>query len=275
MQSVQAQIDALIAAPAGRALLFITARFGLDAAEIATPRKTLELAALALAEVSRWRIYRPAALSQLERADLHRLQSQARALLASPGAAWWFAPLERSRQVWLSHDGDPPLAERLVSPAGLPSSWERYAQKPANGFFTSTLIDGSSGAATALTVGTSDFSETFQPGPIACWRLDAAPDSRVFEIDGPGPWHDLCGRYPARGEDGRIVPDWSAVASDFDAVHLTLGGLLTTEQVRIDSPSGWSQHDGWDFEQTLWLHWKFTRAERLPDVHVEAKAIAR
>ena len=73
-------------------------------------------------------------------------------------------------------------------------------------------------------------------------------------------------RYPARDEDGRIVPHWSAVASDFDAVHLTLGGLLTTEQVRIDSPSGWSQHDGWDFEQALWLHWKFTRAERLRDV---------
>ena len=266
MQSVQAQIDALIAAPAGRALLLIAARSRLDPAGIATPRKTLEFAALALAEVSRWRIDRPAALSQLERADPHRLQSLARALLTSPGAAWWFAPLERSRQVWLSHDGDPPLAERLVSPDGLPSSWERYAQKPANGFFTSTLIDGSSGAGTALTVGTSDFADTIQSGPIACWRLDAAPDARVFEIDGPEAWHALCARYPARGEDGRIVPDWSAVASDFDAVHLTLGGLLTTEQVRIDSPSGWSQHDGWDFEQTLWLHWKFTRAERLRDV---------
>src|SRR5688572_20305296 len=108
MQSVQAQIDALIAAPAGRALLVIAARSGLDPAGIVTPRKTLELAALALAEVSRWRIDRPAALSQLERADPHRLQSVARALLNSPGAAWWFAPLERSRQVWLSHDGDPP-----------------------------------------------------------------------------------------------------------------------------------------------------------------------
>jgi hypothetical protein len=81
MQSVQPQIDALIAAPAGRALLLIAARSGLDPAGIATPRKTLELAALALAEVSRWRIDRPAALSQLERADPHRLQSLARALL--------------------------------------------------------------------------------------------------------------------------------------------------------------------------------------------------
>ena len=265
MHSVQPQIDEFIAAPAGRAFQLIAARSGLDPAGITAPRKTLELAALALAEVSRWRIDRPAALSQLEHADPRRLRSLARALLASPGAAWWFAPLERSRQVWLSHDGHPPVAERLVSPGGLPLSWERYAQKPANGFFTSTLIDGSSGARTALTVGMSDFVDTFQSGPIACWRLDAAPDARVFEIDGPGAWHALCVRYPARGEDGRIVPDWSAAASDLDAVHLTVGGLLTAEQVRIDSPSGWSQHDGWDFEQTLWLHWKFTRAERLPD----------
>ena len=50
----------------------MAARSGLDPAGIATPRKTLEFAALALAEVSRWRIDRPAVLSQLERADPHR-----------------------------------------------------------------------------------------------------------------------------------------------------------------------------------------------------------
>jgi hypothetical protein len=78
MQSVQSQIDALIAAPAGRALLFIAARSGLDPAGIATPQKSLELAALALAEVSRWRIDRPAALSQLEMAFARRGSSPCR-----------------------------------------------------------------------------------------------------------------------------------------------------------------------------------------------------
>ena len=99
MQSVQAQIDALIAAPAGRALLLIAAGCGLDPAGIATPRKTLELAALALAEVSRWRIDHPAALSHLGRADPHRLQSLARTLLTSPGAAWWFDVCTMTGQV--------------------------------------------------------------------------------------------------------------------------------------------------------------------------------
>jgi hypothetical protein len=74
--------------------------------------------------------------------------------------------------------------------------------------------------------------------------------------------------------DGRIVPDWSLVAPDIDAVHLTLGGLLAAEQVPFVSAAGWSQHDGWDFEQTLWLHWCFTSLERLPDLPSVTEPVA-
>ncbi len=59
-------------------------------------------------------------------------------------------------------------------------------------------------------------------------------------------------------------PDWSAVAHDWDAVHLTLGGLLTSEQVRVESSAGWTELWGWGAEQTLWLRWCFTAVERLP-----------
>jgi|KBSSwiStaDraftv2_1062776.scaffolds.fasta_scaffold381297_2 hypothetical protein len=265
MQSVQPRIEALLAAPAGRAFLLIAARSGLDPAIIAEPQTSMEIAALALDAVSLWRMDRAAMLGELEGADGRALEDLARVLLACPGAAWWFAPLERSHQVWLSKDAHPPLAAHLVSPGAPPSSWERYAQKPAGGFFTSTLIDGSSSAWTVIALGASDLADAFTSDPIACWRLAARSDARILEIDGPQAWHSLCLKYAAHGEDGRTVPDWSAVARDYDAVHLTLGGLLTAEQVRIVSSVGCSEHWGWDVEQTLWLHWSFTRIERLPD----------
>jgi hypothetical protein len=56
---------------------------------------------------------------------------------------------------------------------------------------------------------------------------------------------------------------------------LTLGGLLTGEQVRTSSPAGWTAHDKWDLEQTLWLRWKFISAERLPDLPAQPQPLHR
>jgi len=106
----------------------------------------------------------------------------------------------------------------------------------------------------------------FQP-PFARYRLTIAPTARIYEIDGPNAWRRLCTRYPTAGEDARLVPDWSAVADEWDGVHLTLGGLLTAEQVHVEGPEeGWTEHWGWDAEQTVWLRDVFTDAMRLPDL---------
>jgi len=217
-----------------------------------------------------------------------KLGDLARDVLTSPQAAWWFGSLDRTQQLWLSRDGSTPAPDRLNVAKGPPTPWERYAQKPAQGLYTSTLVDGTSSMLAALVEGVGDLAAAFQVRPLACSRLEASPTARVFKVDGPQAWHELCVRYPARtedglrkrllarvrllhrypaiGEDGRLVPDWSAVAQGWDAVHLTLGGLLTAEQVRIESPAGWTQHQGWECEQTVWLRWCFITAVRLPDV---------
>jgi hypothetical protein len=87
------------------------------------------------------------------------------------------------------------------------TSWERYAQKPAGGLFTSTLIGSSSSARVTIALGTSDFADAFHAAPMACWRLGVAPGARIFEVDGPQAWHDLCARYSVESMDGRIVPE--------------------------------------------------------------------
>jgi hypothetical protein len=227
---------------------------------------SLHIAAWALIQVSRWNQHH----QQIVTATLEhggRLNNMARAVLASPQAAWWFEPLDRRQQVWLSDERSSPDPTQLIIPQQPPDSWERYAQKPARGLYTSTMVDTTSPPLAAVVKGAvGDFRELFRKLPLACWRLEAPPDVRIVEVDGPQAWHDLCVKYPAIGEDGRLVPDWSAIAKDWDAVHLTLGGLLTAEQVRVESEAGWTALWGWDCERTVWLHWRFTDFVRLSDI---------
>jgi hypothetical protein len=103
-----------------------------------------------------------------------------------------------------------------------------------------------------------------------CWPLKPRPGARIYEIDGPAAWSALVTRYPlevirsrrhdwwrATGREGCwLIPDYQAVARDYDAVHLSALGYLTTAGVAL--PAG---HDeaaltllaGWDPDATWWL----------------------
>ena len=91
--------------------------------------------------------------------------------------------------------------------------------------------------------------------------------TRTFEITGPGAWVELAGRYPLEvtlsrrhewwqvtGRDGGwVVPDWQAVASDFDAVHLTVAGYLATAGRALPVGEAATMLAGWDPDETYWL----------------------
>ena len=91
---------------------------------------------------------------------------------------------------------------------------------------------------------------------------------KIYELNGPEDWHRLCVAYPAHDfEDGRLVPDWGAASGDWDGVHLSLGGLLSCDQRRVESAEGWSMHEFWHVEQTFWLRAVDATCERMPDYH--------
>ncbi|MXY45687.1 MAG: hypothetical protein F4Y44_01635 [Chloroflexi bacterium] len=147
--------------------------------------------------------------------------------------------------------------------------------------------------------GPNDLTMEFE-FPVKQWQLRVSYAARVYEINGPADWHRLCAKYPAgsardasdpaesdnagwslyplatlpsdsAGQDFAtnmdiwLTPNWSAVAAEWDGVHLTLGGLLTAEKVRVASAAGWSMLRFCDMEQTMWLNWVFEDVERLPD----------
>ena len=69
-----------------------------------------------------------------------------------------------------------------------------------------------------------------------CWPLAPRPGSRIYEISSTEGWTELVGRYPidvskfrlhdwwrTTGWAGRwLIPDFAAVAADYDAVHLSV-----------------------------------------------------
>ena len=287
MDEIDERVAALLKSPLGCTFLIIAYESGLTPEEIAQPDIALNLGAFAADEMTVWRadhIHDSEAV--LQRCPQHA--EFARAILREPAADWWFGPLDIAHQVWVPRDGQPPSEAQLVTPVQPPSqaqlatpvqpppSFERYAQKLAWGFCTSTLIQETSSMFAAIDCGVGDIRQAYSGPPYAFWQMTVDTSARVFEIDGPQAWHNLCVRYPAEGtadrgspdfsgDKGRLVPDWFAVAADWDAVHLTFGGLLTAEQVRVGSPSGWTYHWAWDYEQTMWLRWMFTSSDRMAD----------
>ncbi|MDV6268714.1 hypothetical protein [Rhodococcus globerulus] len=91
---------------------------------------------------------------------------------------------------------------------------------------------------------------------------------RTFEVRSAEDWILLCREFPlevtasrrhvwfqATGRDGRwVIPDWERVANEWDAVHLTLLGYLSsaTRVLHVDTETA-SVIGGWDPDTTIWL----------------------
>lgn len=101
-----------------------------------------------------------------------------------------------------------------------------------------------------------------------CWPVAAAAPARVYEINRPQAWADLVAQYPldvadsrrpdwarATGRDGAwLIPDWPAVATEYDAVHLSVLGYLTTAGMPIGVGADHvTLLAGWDPDATYWL----------------------
>jgi hypothetical protein len=242
-----------------------------------SPALSFHALAEAITQTSIWQVDYDAVIAEFLTAG-PRLEPLARELLSQPGAAWWFAPLNRDRQLFNSYTGyereiiTGPFAPRI--PDRAPTPWERYAQKPEWGFFTSTDVAGD--GLSSFLVGSSKCAGDLGPltFPVSRMWLVVSPDARVFEVDGPESWRQLCLRYPAPFEHGQVVPDFAAVAREWDAVHLGFGGLLTAEQVRLEGPEGWTWLNGWDAEGTMWLRWAFDEVVPLPPLTEPVRAPA-
>lgn len=296
------KVEELLASPAGCAFLVVLQESGMGAADAVRPEISLQAAYVAINKLSIWR-QDFQEIMKYSLLNGRKLKGLAQSILERPEIRWWFAPVDREAQMWATRGYDAPMPARFEPPnATPPTYWEQRTNKSEAGMYTCTSFDGKTAFLTAMDMsdvhGPNDLTMAFE-FPVKQWRLRVRDEARVYEINGARDWHRLCAEYPARSVrddsdpeasdsagwevyplspvDGSgaddiatdverwLTPNWAAVAEDWDGVHLTLGGLLTAEKVRVASAAGWSMHRFWDMEQTMWLRWAFADVERLPD----------
>jgi hypothetical protein len=224
------------------------------------------------------------------------LEPVARAITTAPAARWWSWPVDPDRQQYaqfLSRDGDldmePPaitgaadhlarwraeVAERERAAARWPSDpaanytdWWWSTPELSKLVSTSRSVPGLGALRLCLVEDSLGWPEAL------CWPLKPRPSARVYEIRGPQDWTTLVRQYPldvtkSRWHDwfkitGRagtwLIPDYGALAADYDGVHLTVGGYLTTAgrplavDDSLEAGAAATMLAGWDPDLTYWL----------------------
>jgi hypothetical protein len=129
----------------------------------------------------------------------------------------------------------------------------------------------------------------FNGSPLSRWCLPVCSGARLWDIERPSDWVRLVGSYPkvaARAHSGsewsgpnqhpsdtrmlrplenqhavrisvnrHLLPDWETITRDFDGVHLSWAGFLTTEGFVSDlADGGVTMLRYWGSERTLCLH---------------------
>jgi hypothetical protein len=221
---------------------------------------------------------------------LTRLRVAAEALASSPVTNWWSSPLDVDDQHLVrfldedtpEREHDPTLTGLRVAvdrlnlehsrdrPGGNPVDW-----KMVSGTWWSAPITHP-GAHTArsigqppLPVGLVFVEDSFGWTAATSWQVSPTRDVRVLELNTPEQWVDTVRRYPldvtatakrgdwwrTTGRDGSwAMPDWPAVAEDWDAVHLSVAGYLTTagRALPVDEETA-TVLAGWPPDATFWL----------------------
>lgn len=231
------------------------------------------------------------------------LRPLAEAVTASPAAEWWDTPvdLDALRHTSLLNDKDratpPPLTgarDGLSRLRAMTLADEHHAatRRPSNpraswsGNWWSTPAYAGLITTTRPLPGLGSIhlvweEDDFAAERAAIWRLTPTRPPRVWELDGPQSWVDLVDRYPLDVTNSRRhdwyrttglsgpwqIPDWQAVATEWDAVHLTVAGYLTTATRALPLADNHTSTvlAGWNPDQTWWLNDALAMESTEPD----------
>jgi hypothetical protein len=206
----------------------------------------------------------------------------------SPLASWWTTRLDRTNQWTVTFmDGpSPPTAVAGTSGAFLAHWHSRTAEYEARARRERPSDPRASWSGTWWSTPPAELTQTTRSlgelGPVGLrlvedafnWdrattkQVSAYSDVTVYEVEGPEAWAELCRRYPfevtasrrhdwyrTTGLDARwVIPDWAGVAEDFDAVHVTVLGYLTTAGRAVAvAENAYTVLAGWNPDQTYWL----------------------
>ncbi|MFC4604509.1 hypothetical protein [Rhodococcus kronopolitis] len=223
------------------------------------------------------------------------LRPIARAALAAPQARWWAEPVDLDNQCVVAkfdrrpsgtqlprvpHDVDlgrwredslsneRRFREYLAADPTRDISGEWWSTPVFSGAVDTSRPRQRLGALELILEEDDSGAEYARVWPV---RVHGAP--RIYEITGPADWAHLVETYPLPLPASRrsvwfattgehhdwLIPDWAAVAADYDAVHLTIHGYLATAGIAIPiaAHAGATVLAGWNPDATCWLRGEF------------------
>jgi hypothetical protein len=216
-------------------------------------------------------------------------EAVAEAVAVVPAVHWWTEPVNCSRQLCTQFLDDYASPEPSLAGAGESAAawladtrddehaaqdWPEGPAAPSGGPWRSApspsrLPVTTRGLPVLGAVGMALVEDGAAWQAARCWPVAPADGSRVYEISGPRQWAALVNRYPldvsssrrhqwsrATGRAGRwLIPDYPAVAADWDAVHVSIAGYLTTAGIAIPmSGSASTMLAGWHPDAAWWLN---------------------
>ena len=218
------------------------------------------------------------------------LRPVAEEFAAQAEAAGWWAPADLTAQRFTAWDGSPRLAngeldrrirddmaaERADNASRGPRPPEKEGVRYGACWWSAppfAEVSWTTPAAGPLpAVSAAGFFDTGIPCPdctgadILAVEID--PAARVAEINGPDDWRDLTATYPrdvTGTHDGEWrywggvpgpwrLPDWERVRDDYDGVHVSPGGYVTSCGLAQPADGACTMLVAWLPGATLWLH---------------------
>ncbi|MGV8965548.1 MAG: hypothetical protein ACOH2F_04655 [Cellulomonas sp.] len=209
-------------------------------------------------------------------------------VLREPSAAWWSTPLDRDAQTRTQFEvstvPDPPrgtATERLHRWRDAVADQERAAARyrarhpatPLGGTWWVTPALAGLDTTTRALAGAGSASLWLTEDEMGWESADLVPcavdpAARVLEIDGPDAWSTLVQTYPLDVTSSRapdwwgavearegawLIPDWSAVAADYDGVHVSVLAWLMTSGQAVPVGPATTTLAGWNPDATWWL----------------------
>jgi len=214
------------------------------------------------------------------------LRPVAQAATGAPGARWWSGGVELDAQRYVQPVGESGKGLVLSETAGRLAAWlaaeaedERSAAlrpsdpaAPYSGhWWSSPKWSGVASTTRALpdlgAVQLAAMEDSPGQDEMRCWPVKPRQVPRIYEIAEPDHWIALAARYPLdvsksrrhdwwkiTGWPGRwLMPDYAAAAVDYDAIHLTVGGYLTTAGEALPVNDARCLLAAWDPDETYWL----------------------
>jgi hypothetical protein len=209
----------------------------------------------------------------------------ARALATAPGAEWWSSAVAFDRQHVVRWEHGAAHPDPVSASAALHGWSTRLAAEVRRELHSPEPLGGVSGSwwSAPTTHGLIESTRSLPPYDASLLflveecqgdfssalvrPLQIDPDARVLEIGGAADWVALTRAHPldvtpARRHDwwrvsgwsGRwLIPDWAAVAAEYDGVHLTVSAYLEGATRALPMDAAATMIAGWDPDATYWL----------------------